>query len=269
MLLGATAGVVLVQALSILAASLLRSRENLLRRYLPFFVSLAVGVLLATAILHLLPEAVAQLGNRRGVWMLFGGTLLVLFASERLASTLADTPVEAPLAQRAEELHTTPSGHSHDAAVLAGDGRPANLILASSLHSLVDGAALATAFAAGSRIGWLTTLAIALHEVPHRTVDFAVLVHLRVTPARALRLVALAGLPALLGVAAVALFGLHRADRITWLLPVSAASFLYIATVNLMPQMQGVTTPRRVALEMLSLAAGVALVLATAGIAST
>ena len=255
MLPSAAAGVAVVQALAVSAAWLLRSREPFLRRYLPLFVSLAVGVLLATATLHLLPEAIQQLGNRRSVWMLFGGTILLLFAVERVVSVFAGTP---PVRDPAS---THLPGHRH-----ARHTGPTSLVVAGMLHSFVDGTALTTAFATGTRIGWLTTLAIALHEIPHRTGDFALLVHLGVPTRRALRLVVLAGAPAFAGVLVVALVGGSRAERVNWLIPISAASFLYIATVNLMPEIQAETSPLDVALELASLTLGVLLVIAAAGI---
>jgi zinc and cadmium transporter len=257
MLLSAAAGVAIVQALAVSAAWILRAREPFLRRYLPLFVSLAVGVLLATAILHLLPEAIAQIGNRRGVWLLFGGTVLFLFAIERTVSVLTVTSLQPELSGISSHVHH----RLHT--------RPISLILASMLHSFVDGTAVATAFAAGTRIGWLTTLAIALHEIPHRTGDFALLIYLGVPAPRALRLVFLAGAPAFLGVLVVVLVGLQSADRVIWLLPVSAGSFLYIATVNLMPEIQGDSNLREVTLQLLSLALGVALVIAAAGVFAT
>ena len=256
MLLSSTVGVGLVQMTSVAATLVLRSRERWLRRYLPLFVSLAVGVLLATAILHLLPEAVEQLGDTRAVWMLFGGTMLLLFAMERMVAALTG-------ALPGPEISGTPI-HVHNGQHL----RPMSLIGASMLHSFVDGTAVAAAFAAGDRIGWLTTLAIALHEIPHRAGDFALLVHLGVPTRRALHWAMLAGAPAFLGVAAVGLTGMGSADRVKWLLPVSAGSFLYIATVNLMPEIQADGSVGEVALQLLSMACGVGLVLAAGVFAS-
>lgn len=257
-MLGALAGVTAVQIGAVFAAWGLRSRERFLRRYLPMFVSLAVGVLLATALLHLLPEAVGQLGNRQGVWLLLGGTMLALFASERIVSLVTGAHPEP------EPLEDFDAGHVHSHSTHAT--RPINLVIASMLHSFVDGAAVATAFAAGEKIGWLTTFAIALHEIPHRMGDFALLVHLNVPLKRALRLAFLAGMPSLLGVLAVYAIGVTHADRILWFLPVSAGSFLYIATVNLMPEIQVVRSPVKLAMQLVSLIAGVVLVLAAAGI---
>ena len=238
-----------VQASATAAAWLLRTREQALKRQLPYLVSLAVGVLLATALLHLLPEAVTQLGNTPRVYTLLGASMLFLFASERLFFVLTGKDAEPEL--------TPPTPHHHHHST-----KPLNLILASMMHSLVDGAAVAVAFLATPRLGWITAFAVALHEIPHRMGDFAVLVHLHVPLPRALRLAALAGLPSFLGLAAVLILGQQSTTYVAYLLPLSAGSFLYIATVNLLPELQQECKLPRVLLQLTCLATGVALVLA-------
>ncbi len=240
-----------VQVAATAAAWLLRAREAALRRHLPSIVSLAVGVLLATALLHLMPEAVAQLGNGPRVWSLLGGAMLALFAAERLFFVLTGTGAEPEIGAPVLHHH-----HHHHST------RPANLMLASMLHSLVDGAAVAVAFLTSPRIGWLTAFAVALHEIPHRMGDFALLVHLHVPLPRALRLAAVAGLPSFVGVLVVMTVGQRSALFLAWLLPLSAGSFLYIATVNLLPELQAECKLSRVLLQFAFLALGVALVLA-------
>jgi zinc and cadmium transporter len=255
--LAATAATTAVQASATGAAWLLRAREQALCRQLPYIVSLAVGVLLATALLHLMPEAVEQLGNTRLVWSLTGAAMIGLFSMERLFFVLTGTGAEP-------EIHPTEPHHHHHHG--AHSTRPTNLILASMLHSFVDGAAVAVAFLTSPRVGWLTALAIALHEIPHRMGDFALLVHLNLPLNRALRLAALAGLPSFLGLAAVLTAGLHWAAVIAWLLPISAGSFLYIATVNLLPELETECRLSRVLLQLTCLIAGVALVVAVGGL---
>ena len=246
-----------VQATAVGAAWLLRSRERLLSRQLPFIVSLAVGVLLATALLHLLPEAVAQLGNGTRTWALLGGSMLALFAIERLFFALTGSSAEPEIAP----AHTHDHGHHHH----GHSSRPFSLVLASMLHSFVDGAAVGVAFLASPRIGWVTAFAIALHEIPHRCGDFAVLVHLHLPPRRALRLAALAGVPSFLGLAAVLYAGAVRTHNVALLLPISAGSFLYIATANLLPELQQECRWSRVFLQIGCLVVGVALVVIAGG----
>jgi zinc and cadmium transporter len=250
----ATIAVAGVQAAALGSAWALRSRENALKRQLPYVVSLAVGVLLATAILHLLPEAVIQVGERPILWMLFGGTMLVLFAVERMLFVLTGSDAEPDVGQINIHHH-----HAHSS-------RPINLLLASMLHSFVDGASVAIAFVASPRIGWLTAVAIGLHEIPHRMGDFAILVHLKVKVNRALKFCAVAGLPAFLGPAAVLFAGMKYNGDIALLLPISAGSFLYIATVNLMPELHEECNWWKVSLQLLFLCVGVGLVMAVGGL---
>jgi zinc and cadmium transporter len=246
-----------VQLAATSAAWLLRAREDALRRQLPYIVSLAVGVLLATALLHLLPEAIEQLGNRRLTWGLAGAAMIALFAAERLFFVISGTGAEPEVGEPCAEHHHqhTPQG-----------ARPGALILASMLHSFVDGAAVAVAFLASPRIGWLTALAIALHEIPHRMGDFALLVHLKVPLPKALRLTVLAGMPSFLGLAAVLIAGMRSSAVIAWLLPISAGSFLYIATVNLLPELARESRLSRVLLQIACLCAGAGLVMAVGGL---
>ena len=242
-----------LEAVAMAAAWGLRRRETALDRYLPYLVSVATGVLLATALLHLLPEAIEQLGNRPYVWYLLGGTFLGLFWIERVFALATGAEGEAVVEA---ELH------QHGAR----STRPANLLVASGLHSFIDGVTLATAFAAGPRIGWITALAIGLHEVPHRVGDFALLVHLGYGAGRALKLATYACLGAFVGLGLVGLVGLGRAGSTHWLLPVSAASFLYIAAVNLLPELRHERNTTASLLQMGCLLGGAGLVAALAGV---
>jgi zinc and cadmium transporter len=244
-----------LEAVAMLAAWLLRRREYALSSFLPYLVSVATGLLLATALMHLLPEAIASLGNTPRVWYLMVAGILGLFCIEQIVAAIVHVgDPEAAVVQ----VHS----HEHVHHTL----RPANLIVASSLHSFLDGVSVAAAFAAGPRVGWITALAISLHEVPHRVGDFAVLLHAGYTATSAFRMAVLPSLGALLGVALVAAFGASGGTAVFWLLPISAASFLYIACVNLLPELRHQHSRAGVALQMLCLLGGAALVALFAGL---
>jgi zinc and cadmium transporter len=242
-----------LEAVAMLAAWLLRRRDYALSAFLPYLVSVATGLLLATALLHLLPEAIANLGNTPRVWYLLVGGILGLFCVEQIVAAIAHTGDTGV-------VHVHAHGHTHHSL------RPANLIVASSLHSFLDGVSVAAAFAAGPRVGWITALAISLHEVPHRVGDFAVLLHAGYSATNALRMAVLPSLGALLGVALVAAFGASGGTAVYWLLPISAASFLYIACVNLLPELRHQHSRLAIALQMLCLFGGAALVALVAGL---
>lgn len=238
-----------IQAVAILAAVWLSGRRKLLDSGLPYLVSLAVGVLLATALLHILPEAVAGIGNRQALWVVFASTIFTLFCVERVFAVVTGHAVEV---SGKGEPDCGPH-HSHHGA------RPVGLVVGGMLHSFVDGVSVAAAFSAGRRVGWLTAIAITLHEVPHRMGDYALLTHLRIAPRRAMQLIVLVAAAAILGVLLVLLVG-HAFAGTAWLLPVSAASFVYIALVNLMPELAGEQRLGSVAVQMLLMLAGTVLV---------
>ena len=248
----ASIAVAAIQLVAMAAALWLSARHRLLERGMGYLVSLAVGVLLATALLHILPEAIASVGNRPALWVTFLATIFALFCFERIFATLTGHPVETP-AQG--EPDCGPRQHHHH----EHGSRPVSLIFGGMLHSFVDGVSVAAAFTAGRRIGWLTAVAITLHEVPHRMGDYALLRHLHVTPAHAQRFLLLIAGAAMAGVAVVGLAG-HTFAATDWLLPVSAASFVYIALVNLMPELPGESTIRSVCLQLACMIAGAALV---------
>jgi zinc and cadmium transporter len=247
----AFAAIAVVQVASMLGVGMLKGKEGILRSYLPQMVSVAAGVLLGTALLHLMPEALEQMGNRTLVWMLLVATFLGMFAVERIAAALTGTSPEPTAGDASDVLHHHHTPHS---------SRPLNLVFGGFLHSFVDGAGVAAAFAVNPRVGIVTACAITLHEIPHRLGDFALLLHLKLTPRRAFQLTALEGTSAFLGVLAVAAFGATSSHALQYLLPVSAASFLYIASVNLLPELQNEYRVGKVLVQLLWLVAGVAVV---------
>jgi zinc and cadmium transporter len=255
------AAVVGVQVLAAAAVLSLHRSDTWLRRALPYVISVAVGVLLATGAAHLLPEAVETLGNRSAVWITLVLTMLGLYAFERtfqLVSGVRAEPLQESKQHDAEarcaELH---GHHQHHHAA----SKPATLLLGCVTHSLVDGTSVAAAFSVNARVGWVTALAVGLHEIPHRLGDFALLVHMGLSRGRAAMLAIAAGGSSLLGWGVVAALGAGGSHRVAWLLPVSAGSFLYISLVDLLPELQSEQRPAAVAAQIAALAGGVALAL--------
>lgn len=248
--------VVAVQVVAAIAVLLLHRFDAWLRRALPFVISMAVGVLLATGAAHLLPEAVAELGNRSGVWVALVASVLALYAFERAFHVIAGVRSEPAT----EPEHDCGEGHSHGHSHHTAS-RPAALLLGAVTHSLVDGTSVAAAFTVDARVGWITALAVALHEIPHRLGDFALLLHMGVRRVRAAVLAIAAGGSGIVGWAIVAALGEHGSHRVAWLLPVSAGSFLYISLVDLLPELQSEARPRMVVWQIVCLVAGVALAL--------
>ena len=243
-----------VQVLAAVPVISLRRSDAWLRRALPYVISVAVGVLLATGTLHLIPEAVAALGNRSALWLVLLLTMFALYGFERSFQVFSGVTAEP--ATDAEEAHER-GLHVH----VHHPSKPATLLLGSFTHSLVDGAGVAAAFTISSSVGWVTALAVGLHEVPHRMGDMALLVHMGIDRTRAATLAILVAGSSLLGWALVAVLGEYGSQQAAWLLPVSAGSFLYISMVDLLPELQHEHRPRAVLGQILGLAVGIGLAL--------
>ena len=242
-----------VQLLAAIAVTSLHRSETWLRRALPYVISVAVGVLLATGSAHLLPEAVEALGNRPAVWITLVLTILALYTFERVFHVISG--VSAEPANDAEAAHDLGHHDHHHAS------KPATLLLGCITHSLVDGTSVAAAFAIDRRVGWVTALAVGLHEIPHRLGDFALLVHMGLARGRAALLAIGAGGSSLLGWGVVMLLGAHGSQNVAWLLPVSAGSFLYISLVDLLPELQTERSPSAVLWQIVCLGGGIVLAL--------
>jgi zinc and cadmium transporter len=252
-LMGSLLAVFAVQALAATAVLSLHRLDAWLRRALPFIISIAIGVLLATGVVHLLPEAVEALGNRPAVWLTLVASMLALYTFERVFQLMSGVSAEPPQETALEHDHSLGHHDHHHAS------KPATLLLGCVTHSLVDGTSVAAAFAIDPRVGWVTALAVGLHEIPHRLGDFALLVHMGLKPVKAALLAIGAGMSSLLGWALVVALGSHGTTKVAWLLPVSAGSFLYISLVDLLPELQQETRAGRVVWQIVCLAFGIVL----------
>lgn len=241
-----------VQAVTDLAVVGLGRNEPALLRALPYLVSGAGGVLLATACLDLLPEAVRDGGPGPGVWIALLVSLLVLFCLQAWAHSV--TPdLHAPHDAAGSATKNDTSHGNHLTPVRRTSAAP--LLFGSSLHSFVDGVAIAAAFAAGSKPGWSAAIAVGLHEMPHRLSDFSLLLHSGLPRRRAAQLAIGAGAMAFPGGVAVAALG-RDAALARWLLPVSAGSFLYIALADLVPELHAQRRRGRLLSEVTCLVGG-------------
>jgi len=227
---------------------------GVLARYTQHMLSLAAGALLATAFMHLLPEAFE---SQAGAQELFA-TLLVGLVFFFLLD-------KAELWHHGHEHHDHDHGHDHHShgpktggwAVLAGD----------SVHAFGDGILIAAAFIADLRLGAVAALAVLVHEVPHHMGDLVVLRQTTNNRRIALIKVSLAGaVTALGGVIGYALVD-KLYDYLPFFLIIAASSFIYVALADLIPQLQRRATARETAAQIAWLAIGIGLVTLISGVA--
>jgi zinc and cadmium transporter len=218
----------------LLASALLLFPDGVRTKLVPWLVSYAVGTLLGVALLALLPEALQVLTPRRVFEALLGGILL-FFVLEKLVLWRHCHTNDC-------EVHGTAAS-----LVLIGDG----------FHNFVDGAMIGAAVLTSVPLGISTAIAVATHEVPQEVGDFAVLLHAGYSRGRALVLNVLSGLSALAGAALAVLLVDSTPALKPYLLCVAAASFLYIAMADLIPDLHSGRIAGSAFRQLLLVAAGV------------
>lgn len=111
------------------------------------------------------------------------------------------------------------------------------VIIGDGLHNITDGLAIGAAFAFDPITGMATALAVLCHELPHELGDFALLLKTGVSIKRALILNVISSVLSLFGMAfGLIIAGIHT-SMVRWIYAATAGTFLYIAFVDLIPEM--------------------------------
>lgn len=189
-------------------------KKETLSKITILLVSLSAGALIGGAFLHLLPEASEKMESQK----LFFVTMIafvLFFLIEKLFHWRHCHKDNC-------EVHTF--GYMN----LVGD----------SLHNFIDGLVIASVFLIDFKLGLVTTIAIALHEIPQEIGDFGVLIHAGFNRAKALVLNYLVATTVIVG-GIVGYFASFYIDSvIPYLLPIAAGGFIYIAASDLMPEIR-------------------------------
>jgi len=222
----------------------------LLSKMVERMVSLSVGIMLATSLLHALPEAFESQADSHTLFAVLLGGLLAFFVLEKFAILRHSHHHE-------DDGHGHHHGHDKKEAgkagwmILVGDG----------LHNFTDGILIAAAFLADPHLGLITGLAIIVHEIPQEIGDFIVLLNAGFSRTRAYVYNLICSLMAVIG-GLLGYFTLERGmEWIPYVLVFASSGFIYIAVSDLMPQMQRRATLRETIPQILLIGAGVAIVL--------
>ena len=232
---------------------------GVLARYTQHMLSLAAGALLATAFMHLLPEAFeSQVGaHDLFVTLLIG---LVFFFLLDKAELWHHGHEHHHAHEHQDHNHNHHEGHNAKAgtwAVLTGD----------SVHCFGDGVLIASAFMADMRLGVIASLAVLAHEVPHHMGDLMVLRSATSNRRAALIKVSLAGAVTALGGLVGFWLVEQLQDYLPYFLVVASSSFVYVALADLIPQLQKRLSARETAAQIGWLLVGIALVTWVSGLA--
>ena len=227
----------------------------MLGRIVRGMVSLSAGVLLGTALLHVLPEAFESSAGARELFLTLLAGLLFFWLLEK-----------AELYRHVH--HHEGDGHHHHHhfdAEQAGRGGY-SVLVGDSIHNFCDGVIIAAAFLADVKLGFVTALAIVAHEIPQEVGDYIVLINAGFSRARALLFNALSGLAAVLGgVVGYFVVGPWE-DLFPYLLVIASSSFIYVAVADLLPQLQQRLSLRDTAVQVGWLAGGLVIVVSVTGL---
>ena len=234
-------GTVVVSLVSLVGVFSLSVKEDFIRKYIFLFVSLAVGALLGDAFIHLIPESFETLSNVTHASLLVIAGIFTFFILEKFMHWHHHGEDKA-------ETQIHPVGR----LVLFSDG----------IHNFIDGVIIGVSFLISIPVGIATTLAVILHEIPQEIGDFAVLLHAGYTRRRALWLNFLSALTAIFGTLVAFMLGEAGESFTTWILPLAAGGFIYIAVADLIPELHKTKIVKHSLLQFTSLALGVIMMLA-------
>lgn len=182
------------------------------------FVSLAAGTIFAAVFLEMLPEAIE---NSSSAPMVMGSALAGLVAfylTERIF-----------LWSHHHDDEDAVREHSHKVTIrmiMTGD----------TVHNLVDGIAIGAAALVSPAAGFLTALAVFVHEIPQEMGDIGTMMHLGYPRRRAIGFNLVSSLASIVGGVGVYLFGQFHTTSISGILAFIAGGFLYIAGADLLPE---------------------------------
>ena len=235
-------------------------------------LSLAAGALLATAFMHLLPEAFES-GIEPALLfavLLFGLVFFFLLDKAELWHHGHEHHHGGGADAHAGHGHGHDHGHSHGHAH-SHDNTPRTggwaVLTGDSVHCFGDGILIASAFIADVRLGLAAALAVLAHEIPHHMGDLAVLRQGSSNRRAAILKVSLAGAITPLGgvVGYFLVDALH--DLLPYFLVAASSSFIYVALADLIPQLQKRLSARETAAQVAWLLIGILLVWVVSGLA--
>ncbi|XP_067888683.1 zinc transporter ZIP6-like isoform X2 [Heterodontus francisci] len=140
--------------------------------------------------------------------------------------------------------HQNHHPHSHGHYYFQEDLKDAGIatlawmvIMGDGLHNFSDGLAIGAAFTGGLSSGLSTSVAVFCHELPHELGDFAVLLKAGMTVKQAILYNILSALLGYLGMITGTAIGHYAENVSTWIFAVTAGLFLYVALVDMVPEM--------------------------------
>ena len=223
---------VLVSLVSFSGIFLISLKADALKKTLVFLICFAIGALLGNTFFHLLPEAYFHIPETSLVaWFALGGFLAFLLINQYLHTSTKHA-----------DSHVKAYGYLS--------------LYADALHNFMDGILIAVAWMVSPELGVASTLAIVLHELPQEISDFGILLRAGFSKKKALLYNFYSASAAILGTILALWIGTEISHLSTYILPIAAGGFIYLAVANLLPEILKQSTKRNIWLYLLFILTG-------------
>ena len=228
--------VAIVSLVSFVGVLTLTIRQETLKKILLYLVAFSAGALLGDVFLHMLPE-IMEAGFNAGLSIYILSGIIVSFVIEKIIHW---RHCHIPRSK----LHPHPFAYMN----LFGD----------AVHNFIDGLIIGASYLVNIPLGIATTLAVVFHEIPQEVGDFGVLLQGGFSKNNALIFNFISALTAVFGAVAAISLNFYLKDSMVFLVAFAAGSFIYIAGVDLIPELHKKFTIKSSILQALAIVLGMA-----------
>ena len=133
-------------------------------------------------------------------------------------------------------------------------------IVGDAIHNFLDGAVIAISFMNSTALGIIATIAIIAHEIPQEIADFSILIYGGFSKAKALIYNFLTALTAVVGALAAYFYSNAINNSTIFLTSFAVGGFVYIASTDLIPEIQKEKDLKKSLVQLVLLALGILLI---------
>lgn len=202
----------IVSLLSFIGVFFLFVKRETLNKLIYTLISVAAGMMIGGAFLHLLPHSLEHISPFLASWIFVIG-FISFFLVERVLRWRHCHEWECAI-------------HPVSYLNLIGDG----------LHNFIDGVVIAASFMVDFQFGVITTLVVIAHEAPQEIGDYIILVYGGMERKKALFFNFASALTAIAG-GIIGYFFLKSTKYIYYVMPFAAGNFFYISASDLIPEL--------------------------------
>ncbi|NCC99784.1 MAG: ZIP family metal transporter [Bacteroidia bacterium] len=221
-----------------IASLLLLFRGVIMERIYTWLAYMAGGTLLGAAFFGMIPKALSLMDTNQTMQLILAG-IFFFFILEKLIlwHTCRNKNCER---------------HIHTAVPM--------ILIGDAFHNAIDGIVIAASFLSSIEMGLVVTLSVIFHEIPQEMGDFSILLKSGLSKKKALWYNMLSGSSAILAGILAYFFMQWMECFIPYALTFSAASFLYIALADLIPEMHKKTKISESVVQIMLIFIGISII---------